>query len=217
MMRNIIVAIVAVLAIASTPAWGSKVKVAVASDSDTVSMAMSSSGVTLASDTVIDDGDTITGGYSYPASTPKALIKIFKDASSDDGFGLFSLLGWFMPLVMGGGIVMVLLFFVALPILLIVLLVRYIVRGRNRARREDLQQYPPAAANGVAPQPQQTPRQPKSYAHRRDNAIRNMCIGGGVTAVSLILGLSLFAVAGVVVLCVGVADYLVCRNHSDEE
>lgn len=216
MMKNIIVAIVAVLAMAFAPAWGSKANVSVASDSNTVSMSMSSSGVTLASDTVIDDGDTITGGYAYPASTPKALIKIFKDASSDDGFGLFSLLGWFVPLIMGGGIVMMLLFLVVLPILLIVLLVWYIVKGRNRAKREDLRQYPPAAG-GPAPQPQQTPSRPKSYAHRRDNAIRNMCIGGGVTVVSLILGLSLFAVAGVVVLCVGVADYLVCRNHSDEE
>ena len=57
----------------------------------------------------------------------------------------------------------------------------------------------------------------QNYTHRRDNAIRNMCIGGGVTLISLYGGLELIAVAGIVVFGIGISDYLICRNHRDDE
>ena len=44
-----------------------------------------------------------------------------------------------------------------------------------------------------------------------------MCIGGGVTLISLYVGLGLIAVAGIVVFGIGISDYLICRNHRDDE
>lgn len=164
-----------------------------------ISVTDSSSEITLVSDSVIDDPDTATYRHTFPNGSAKTFFKTWEKAADMTDGGIFSPWNWFIPVfgMLGGGMVMLLVFFLVLPVLLIVLIAWYIVRQRRRARDEDL-------------------RQGRGYTFRRDNAVRNICIGAGVTVVSLMLALPLVAVAGVVVLCVGVADYLVYHNHRDD-
>lgn len=118
-----------------------------------------------------------------------------------------------------GVFIMIFLFFV-FPLLIIALLIRYVLRNRNKAKQYDLYQTPyNVRPDENTAESNRTKQQNKkqNYTHRRDNAIRNMCIGGGVTLISLYVGLGLIAVAGIVVFGIGISDYLICRNHRDDE
>lgn len=174
------------------------------------SAATASTAVTLASDTVVDD----TSGYVISTSIPKGLTKMMQSMAngiyddSGSNHGGFSWLPWnlFGSLLGMAGVALFVFVMLGLlfPIALVALLVWLLVRGRKRARNEDMR-----SRNTPERQPDET----ESYIHRRDNAIRNICIGGGVLALSAVLELGIGMVAGTVVLCVGMADYLVYRNH----
>ena len=175
--------------------------------------------VTIVSDTVLDD----TSDYVVSTHIPKGIVQklniLGDEAMSDNFFSTFKIFNTMWGLADIMVFVIIFIFFV-LPLLLIALLIWYILRKRRKAKQDDLYQTPynvrqdenNAESNRAE---QQTPKQ--NYTHRRDNAIRNMCIGGGVTLISLFTGLILIAVGGIVVFGIGISDYLICRNHRDDE
>lgn len=189
--------------------------------------------ITIASDTVIDD----TSDYVISTSVPKGIFKTLqsvtdkmandsnsdKDISSWFPFSIFgSLLGF-----VGAGLFFLIILFLLIPIALIVLVIWLLMRNRNRARREDMRQNTPnnqpgenanSNANDNTPiQPDNTAHtQNANYTHRRDNAIRNIFIGIGVLALSALLGITIGMAIGIIFLCVGATDYLICRNHRND-
>ncbi len=179
----------------------------------------SATAVTVASDTIIDD----TADYVVSTHIPKGFVKMFDNfaGEAESGF-LFPSLKWIFPMIgiAGAGMILVFILIILFPLLIAALLVWYVLRNRRKARNEDLRRQTAAAAPGESAQEngeaaQQTEK--RNCLHRRDNAIRNICIGGGVTAFSLLTGLTIIALGGIVVLCIGISDYMIYRNHRDNE
>lgn len=175
--------------------------------------------VTITSDTVLDD----TSDYVVSTHIQKGFIqklnKFGDEAMNDNIFSPFKIFNAMCGLAGAGVFIIIFLFFV-LPLLFIALLIWFILRGRRKAKQDDLFQTPyNVRQDENAAENNRTEQQNKkqNYTHRRDNAIRNMCIGGGVTLISLYGGLGLIAVAGIVVFGIGISDYLICRNHRDDE
>ena len=175
--------------------------------------------VTITSDTVLDD----TSDYVVSTHIPKGFIqklnKFGDEAVNDNTFSTFKIFNAMCGFADIGVFIMIFLFFV-FPLLIIALLIRYVLRNRNKAKQYDLYQTPyNVRPDENTAESNRTKQQNKkqNYTHRRDNAIRNMCIGGGVTLISLYVGLGLIAVAGIVVFGIGISDYLICRNHRDDE
>ena len=179
----------------------------------------SATAVTVVSDTIIDD----TADYVVSTHIPKGFVKML-DSFADEAEGgfLFPSLKWVFPMIgiAGAGMILVFILIILFPLLIAALLVWYVLRNRRKARNEDLHRQTATAAPTENAQEsgateQQTEK--RNCLHRRDNAIRNICIGGGVTAFSLLTGLTIIAAGGIVVLCVGISDYMIYRNHRDNE
>lgn len=179
----------------------------------------SATAVTVASDTIIDD----TADYVVSTHIPKGFVRMFGNFAdeAESGF-LFPSLKWIFPMIgiAGAGMILVFILIILFPLLVAALLVWYVLRNRRKARNEDLRRQTATAAPGESTQEngetaQQTVK--RNCLHRRDNAIRNICIGGGVTAFSLLTGLTIIALGGIVVLCIGISDYMIYRNHRNNE
>lgn len=210
MKRLIIVAAAAMATLCNAPA----------ANGDTVSMATAPSGITVVSDSVVDNGDTVTDNYVVSANIPKALPKMLEKLASEAGDGLLSPARWVGMLMgmFGGWLLLTVIALVALPAILLLLLVWLLVRGRRRAKREDQTRDAPNAGIAADGQDGENPRRAyESHTRRRANAIRNMCVGGGVALVALITSMPLIAVGGAIVLGVGVADYLAHRDKNNTD
>ncbi len=178
-----------------------------------------SAAVTLASDTVIDD----TADYVVSTHIPKGFVKMFGNISDDAGdSSFFPQLGWIFPVmgIAGTGVILVFVLIILFPLLIAALLVWYVLRNRRKARNEDLRRQHANAAFAENTQENSVTEQfaeRRNCIHRRDNAIRNICIGVGVTAFSLLTGMTIIAVGGIVVLCIGISDYMIYRSRRDKE
>lgn len=203
-----------ILIIMAMLAWSAGVMAQLPADS----VAESSSAVTIASDSVIDD----TSDYVVSTSIPRGLVNILSKAANNapDNIDEDMLVGdsWWMNILgpvlglFGVGLVFFLFAIVLLPLIIIALVIWLVVRSRRKARLQDAQT---STAVADPAQPQQSSAE--RFTHRRDNAIRNLCIGVGVTAVSAVLGVVIGVIAGIVVLCIGAADYLIYRNHKNND
>ena len=168
-------------------------------------------GVTLRSDTVIDD----TSNYVISTRIPKGITRIFQNIDdSDDGmpgfpFRFFSAL---MGLT-GIGLTLLMLGIVLLPLLLIVLLFVYLLRTRRRGIEADRRESAPGQTAPAATAPE---NRATSYTHRRDNAIRNIFIGLAIAIASRVTDIDIGIAVGVVIMCIGLADYFICRSHKND-
>lgn len=179
----------------------------------------SATAVTVVSDTIIDD----TANYVVSTHIPKGFVRMLDNFADEAGDGFLSpSLKWIFPMIgiAGAGMLLFFILIILFPLLIAALLVWYVLRNRRKARNEDLRRQtantaPAENAQETAGTERQTEK--RNYLHRRDNAIRNICIGGGVTAFSLLTGLTIIAVGGIVVLCIGISDYMIYRNHRDNE
>ena len=179
----------------------------------------SATAVTVVSDTIIDD----TSNYVVSTHIPKGFVKMIDSfADEAEGGSLITPMKWIFPMIgmAGAGMFLVFMLIILFPLLIAALLVWYVLRNRRKAKNEDLHRQTAAAAPAENTQENgATARQAekRNCLHRRDNAIRNICIGGGVTAFSLLTGLTIIALGGIVVLCIGISDYMIYRNHRDNE
>lgn len=196
---------------------------------DTVTVAPS--GVTIASDSIFDtDEDEDTANYTISTKIPKVFTRSLSIDGDDTPAGrFFSRLISIAFGLTGASIAVFVLLFLVLPIILLVLVVWLILRGRRNARAADMRSTSPAATAAAAqvppppaatgePAPVVPPRgRQQSYVHRRDNAIRNICVGTGLVAVSWVLDVSIGIAAGIIVLCIGVSDYIIYVSHRRDE
>ena len=180
--------------------------------------------VVVASDSVIDD----TADYTVTTTIPQGLINklnsfasitspdsIDKVFSAIDNVWPFGIMGAVLGML-GAGFMVFIIVILLIPLILCILLIWYILRQRRKAREKDFKTQAPAGNSGEGgetsdPAPARTAQ--AGYSHRLDNAIRNMCIGAGITVFTLIINLYIGVAAGIVIFCIGLSDWLVCRNH----
>lgn len=185
-----------------------------------------SSAVTLASDTVIDDTSSYTISTTIPKGITRSIDSIFNNID-DDGF--FSQVVAPFAGMFGVSLVFFLIVFLLLPLAILIFLIWFIVHNRNKARKADMDAFahtPYSTEWKRQSEASETTdhtadRQPAQkfksyYAHRLDNAILNIAIGAGILAVSALFYITIGIAVGIVVLCVGIADYIIYRRHASE-
>lgn len=159
---------------------------------------------------MIDD----TANYTISTKIPKGITKIFDATDRDDGWlSPFSFFNALFGLT-GAGLVLLITGLFLLPLILLILLLVYIFRIRRREREKDMIE---ATATAVPAAEKSDNGQKKAgYTHRRDNAIRNMILGAAISLASYVLGISIGSAAGIIILGIGIADYLIYLSHRND-
>lgn len=172
-----------------------------------------STAITVVSDTTDDPSDSAadTTFYVQPSVRSVQIVNpdltsrsFWKTMFSKDGPGAL-----FKDLFAGGaGFFMILtilfvLFILCLPLLLVVLLVLLLVRDHKRKH----------AATAAPQSPQEpTPAAISRTANRKNNAVKHIIIGLGLTIGSYMVDWNFCLLIGIIVLCIGIGEILNVRR-----
>ena len=97
--------------------------------------------VTITSDTVLDDTSDYVVSTHIPKGFIRKLNKFGDEAVNDNIFSTFKIFNAMCGFAGIGVFIMIFLLFV-FPLLIIALLIRYVLRNRNKAKQDDLYQTP---------------------------------------------------------------------------